>query len=149
MYLTRRAPFWGGFVQYTPATTSLSPLPLDIRQTDDAYVIEASVPGFSPEQVQVTVDQNWLVIHADRTQEAEATEGGWLRRERRSASVHRRLALPEEADVEHISASFVNGELAITVPRSPKAQPRRVPVTAGQATEAPAIEAGSETTPTA
>ena len=136
MYLTlsRRAPLrWGGAFRYTPflPSTTYAPfagLPLDIRQTDDAYVIEASVPGFSPEQVQVTVDQNWLVIHADRNQESETTEGGYVRRERRSASVHRRLALPEEVDVDRISASFSNGELAITVPRSARPEPRRVPL---------------------
>jgi HSP20 family protein len=168
MYLTRRTPLrWGGVVQHTPlntylsqalgipaarATDAVATLPLDIRQTEDAYVIEASVPGFSPEQVQVTVDQNWLVIHADRKQESETTEGGYVRRERRSASVHRRLALPEEVDAAGISASFSNGELSITVPRSPRTEARRVPVTAAAVTEPvaggqtpEAAEAGSPT----
>jgi HSP20 family protein len=151
MYVTRRTPLrWGGVVQHTPLNTYLSqalgipavraadavsPLPLDIRQTEDAYVIEASVPGFSPEQVQVTVDQNWLVIHADRSQGSETDEGGYVRRERRSASVHRRLALPEEIDAAGISASFSNGELFITVPRSPRTEPRRVPVAAAALAE--------------
>jgi HSP20 family protein len=109
------------------------------------------VPGFSPEQVQVTVDQNWLVIHADRKQESETTEGGYVRRERRSASVHRRLALPEEVDAAGISASFSNGELSITVPRSPRTEPRRVPVTAAAVTEPVAAvpETAEAETPTA
>jgi HSP20 family protein len=152
MYLIRRASLpWAGFAQYSPrfpVAAPASPLPLDIRQTEDAYVIEASVPGFTPEQVKVTVDQNWLVIQADRSQESEAAEGGWVRRERRSASAQRRLALPEEVDVENVSASFVNGELVITVPRTTKAGPRQVPLTTGSA-ETPAIEAPADTTPTA
>jgi HSP20 family protein len=135
-YLTRRNPLpWGGVVRHAPLT-AYPTLPLDIRRTEDAYVIEASVPGFSPDQVQVTVDQNWLVIHADRDQASETTEDGWLRRERRSASIHRRLALPEEVDVDRISASVTNGELAITVPRSPRSEPRRVPVLPAAAAEA-------------
>lgn len=149
--LTRRAPLrYSGAFRHTPVTPYLpsAGLPLDIRRTEDAYVIEASVPGFSPEQVEVTVDQNWLVIHADRNQESETAEGGYVRRERRSSSVHRRLALPEEVDVDRISASFSNGELAITVPRTSRPEPRRVPVSAG---ETPSAEAeGAETeTPTA
>jgi HSP20 family protein len=159
--LTRRAPLsWGGAFRHTPYVPSTfvpsATLPLDIRQTEDAYVIEASVPGFSPEQVKVTVDQNWLVIHADRKQESETSEGGYVRRERRSASVHRRLALPQEIDVERISASYANGELAITVPRSPRPEPRQVPVSAAPATpavtaggEAPATEAATGDTPAA
>ena len=144
MYLTlsRRTPLrWGAAFRYAPYTPSLpAGLPIDVRQTEDASVIEASVPGFSPDQVHVTVDQNWLVIHADRNQESETTEAGYVRRERRSASVHRRLALPEEIDVERISASFQNGELAITVPRTARPEPRRVPVSV-----APALAAGEAT----
>jgi HSP20 family protein len=135
-YLTRRTLLpWGAVVRQAPLT-AYPTFPLDIRRTEDAYVIEASVPGFAPDQVQVTVDQNWLVIHADRDQASETTEGGWLRRERRSASIHRRLALPEEVDVDRISASVTNGELAITVPRSPRIEPRRVPVLPAAAAEA-------------
>jgi HSP20 family protein len=126
---------WGGVVRHVPLT-AYPTLPVDIRRTEDAYVIEASVPGFSPNQVQVTVDQDWLVIHADREQASETTEGGWLRRERRSASIHRRFALPEEVDVDRISASVTNGELSITVPRSPRTEPRRVPVLSAAAAEA-------------
>lgn len=145
MYLMRRGPMsWDRIVFPTPASTFLrqvvttpaavrprvAPLALDIRQTDDAYVIQASVPGFAPEDVNVTVDGNWLVIQAQHTDDKETNEDGWVRRERRSASVYRRLALPEQTDVDAIKASVANGELSINVPRSREAEPRRIPVTA-------------------
>jgi HSP20 family protein len=164
MYLMRRSPMsWGRMVFPTPVPTyfrqlfttpavvrpAVAPLALDIRQTDDAYVIQASVPGFSPEDVNVTVDGNWLVIQAQHTEDKESNEDGWMRRERRSASVYRRLALPEQTDVDAITASVANGELSISVPRGRAAEPHRIPVTAAVATptvgEAEASPATGET----
>jgi HSP20 family protein len=159
MYLMRRSPLsWGRMVFPTPASAffrqvvttpdevrpRVAALALDIRQTEDAYVIQASVPGFAPEDVNVTVDGNWLVIQAQHAEDEESSERGWVRRERRSASVYRRLALPEQTDVDAIKASVANGELSINIPRSRAAEPHRVPVTTPVATTTPT---GGESAP--
>jgi len=119
-------------------------LPIDVRQTDDAYAIEASVPGFAPEDVEVTVDQNVLTIRATRKQQSEDRKEGWVRRERRQVSLFRQVGLPAEVREGEISASFENGVLTITVPRAQKALPKRIPVTAGAPTEPKVIEATSK-----
>ena len=106
-------------------------LPVDIRQTDSEFVIEASVPGFKPEQVEVTFEDGTLTIKGQRSSESEEKKGEYVRRERRHASVYRRVGLPAEVRADEISASFDNGVLRITVPRAQKAQPKRIPVTAG------------------
>ncbi|MBV8444731.1 MAG: Hsp20/alpha crystallin family protein [Candidatus Dormibacteraeota bacterium] len=107
-------------------------LPVDIRQTDDEFVIEASVPGFAPEQVEVTFDDGVLTIKGQRSQENERKDGQYVRRERRQASVYRQIGLPAEVRADEISAAFDNGVLHVTVPRAQKAQPKRIPVTAGE-----------------
>ena len=106
-------------------------LPIDIRQTDEAFVIEASVPGFAPEDVEVTVDQNVLSIRANRQQQTEDQKQGWVRRERRQTSLFRRVGLPAEVRADDIAASFENGVLTVTVPRAQKVQPKRIPVSSG------------------
>ena len=108
-------------------------LPVDIRQTDDAFVIEASVPGFRPEDVEVTFADGLLTIKGNRSAETEDKSGTYMRRERRTTSVFRQVGLPAEVRDDHINATFDNGVLRITVPRAEKAQPRRIPVTAGTA----------------
>jgi len=108
-------------------------LPVDIRQTDDAFVIEASVPGFRPEDVEVTFADGLLTIKGNRSAETEDKSGTYVRRERRTTSVFRQVGLPAEVRDDHINATFDNGVLRITVPRAEKAQPRRIPVTAGTA----------------
>lgn len=116
-------------------------LPIDIRQTDEAYVLEASVPGFAPEDVEVTLDQNVLTIQGTRKQEAEEQKGGWIRRERRTGSFQRQVVLPAEVRADEISASFEHGVLTVTVPRAQKAQPKRIPVAPGAPAETKVIDA--------
>ncbi|HZS14241.1 MAG TPA: Hsp20/alpha crystallin family protein [Candidatus Dormibacteraeota bacterium] len=116
-------------------------LPIDIRQTEEAFVLEASVPGFAPEDVEVTVDQNVLTVQGSRKQESEEARGGWIRRERRTGSFHRQVVLPAEVRAEEITASFQNGVLTVTVPRAQKAQPKRIPVSAGAPAQPNVIDA--------
>ena len=106
-------------------------LPVDIRQTDEAFTIEASVPGFAPEDVEVTVENNILTIKGTHRTEDESTAGGYVRRERRIGSTYRQIALPAEVRADDISAGFHNGVLTVTVPRMQKAQPRRITVSTG------------------
>jgi HSP20 family protein len=101
-------------------------LPLDIRQTEDAFWIEASVPGFRPEDVEITLDENVLTIRGTRRQEDD--RGGYVQRERQLGSVHRHVRLPAQVKAEKITASFENGVLTSMVPREQKAEPKRIPV---------------------
>jgi len=126
-------------------------LPVDIRQTDEAYLIEAAVPGFRPEDVEVTFDEGVLTIRGQWQHEQEHKQGTWVRRERKMQSVQRQIALPAEVRAEEISASFENGMLMITVPRAQKAQPKRIQVTTNgkQQSGHKVIEGESTSTPSA
>jgi HSP20 family protein len=106
-------------------------LPVDIRQTDTSFVVEASVPGFAPDEVEVTFDNGVLTIQGERRAESEKKDGDYVRRERRTASVFRQLTLPSEVEPDRITAGFENGVLSVTIPRVPKTQPKRIPVTTG------------------
>ena len=107
-----------------------SSLPVDIQQSDEQFTIVASVPGFKPEDVEVTFDEGVLTIRGHHQDETDGPTGQWVRRERRMSSMHRQLALPAEVQVDKIAAGFENGVLTITVPRAQKAQPKRIPVSA-------------------
>lgn len=103
-------------------------LPVDIRQSDEAFLIEASVPGFDPEHVEVTFENGILSINGTYGEGRETARDGYIRRERRIGSVYRQISLPAEVRADEISAAFHNGVLTITVPRARKAQPVRIPV---------------------
>jgi len=104
-------------------------LPLDIRQSDDAFAIVASVPGFKAEDLDITFDENVLTIRGAR-HDHELMGETYVRRERNLNSVFRQVGLPAEVKVEEISASFDNGVLTVTVPRAQRAQPTRIAVKA-------------------
>jgi HSP20 family protein len=122
------------------ATTSrggveYSSLPVDNQQTDDAFIVEASVPGFNPGDVEVTFEDGVLTIAGRRTTSETARDATYLRRERRSTSVFRQVGLPAEVRAEDITASFENGVLRVTVPRAQKSEPKRIPVTVSSGTK--------------
>jgi HSP20 family protein len=114
-------------------------LPVDIRQSEEAFTIEASVPGYKPDQVELTFDDGVLTIKGTRSEDSESKDGEWVRRERRMASVYRQVGLPAEVRPDEITASFDNGVLSINVPRAQRAQPKRIPVTGGASNGQPRV----------
>jgi len=118
-------------------------LPVDIRQSDDAFTIEASVPGFAPADVEVTFENGVLTIKGTHSTEDESTAGGYVRRERRTGSMFRQIGLPAEVRSDDISAAFRNGVLTVTVPRAQKAQPKRITVTSESPPNATVVDGQS------
>ncbi|MGA8015207.1 MAG: Hsp20/alpha crystallin family protein [Candidatus Dormiibacterota bacterium] len=123
--------------------TARNNLPLDIRQTEEAFWIEASVPGFRPEDVEITLDENVLTIHG--TRHPDETRGGYVQRERQLTSVHRHVGLPAQVKAEEITARFENGILTVMVPRAQRAQPKRIPVTLAEGQQTRVIDAPAPT----
>jgi HSP20 family protein len=115
-------------------------LPVDIRQSEEAFMIEASVPGFDPKNVEVTFEDGVLSIKGTWDEQRENGRDGYVRRERRAGSVYRQIGLPAEVRADEISAAFHNGVLTITVPRAAKAQPKRIPVSTAAPTPANIVE---------
>lgn len=105
-------------------------LPLDIRQTDSEFILEASVPGFAPEQIDVVAEQGTLTIRGERRMETEE-QGRYLRRERRQSSFLRQLSLPSEVNESEITAHFENGILRVRIPRVTAPAPTRIKVEVG------------------
>jgi HSP20 family protein len=99
---------------------------VDILETEDAYLLFASVPGVPSESVDVTFEEGMLTIAAKA--EPFETQGRWIRQERPWGHWTRRLELPKEVEASRISAQFDNGVLVVTVPKAAKAQPVRIPV---------------------
>lgn len=107
--------------------TAAAVLPVDIKETDTAVVVEASVPGFKPEELEVTIEEGVLTIQAQREGSAESKDG-YLRRERHWGSLYRQVALPWEVQSDQAEANFDNGVLTITLPKAPSSPPVKVQV---------------------
>lgn len=89
---------------------------VEISERDGKYRILAELPGLSPNEVRVEVEDDALVLQGERQVEREATEGGIRRSERQFGFFYRRIPLPEGADPEQAKAKFHDGILEITLP---------------------------------
>lgn len=114
-----------------PARSSYYRTPaVDVRETEDGYVVEADLPGFDEKNVEVHVEGRTLTIESKKEEKEEKDEGRYVLRERRSSSFSRAFTLPEDADAESIAASFKNGVLALSVKKREEAKRRVVKIEA-------------------
>jgi len=113
--------------QSTVETSQWAPR-VDIREEDKRFMILVDVPGVDPSTIEVSMDKSILTIKGERQVEAEETGGKLTRQERVYGTFHRRFALPESADADHISAHGRHGVLEIAIPKKPETTPRRITI---------------------
>lgn len=115
------------------AATAASGLAVDIRESPDAYEVTASVPGVSPDQVDITVLGDRLRIRGERRDEADQRDpnGRWILRERRFGAFERSVTLPTAVKADAATADFKDGVLTIVLPKADEAKPRAIPVRPG------------------
>ena len=111
---------------------------VDVRETDEAFTIEAELPGLEAGDVEISVAGDELSLKGSRPA-AGATGGDgerpekltWLRRERGTGGFERRITLPVAVDAAGVAATLIHGVLTVTCPKAPQCQPHKVEVRAG------------------
>jgi HSP20 family protein len=122
----------------------LARLPLDIRTTSEALLVEAALPGVKPEAVDITVGNGTLTIRAEGRAERSGEESGWLVREISRGTVMRTVTLPTGLEAEKAEATFEHGVLRLRIPKAEQVKPRQIqirPVTTGDAAPVDAADA--------
>jgi HSP20 family protein len=105
-------------------TTAFAGARIDWKETPEAHVFKADVPGLKKEEVKVEVeDGNVLLISGERNKEQEEKTDTWHRVERSSGKFLRRFRLPDNAKVEQVKAAMENGVLTVTVPKEEAKKP--------------------------
>jgi HSP20 family protein len=102
-----------------------SPL-VDIEETDDAWLVEAELPGVKQEDINVEVSDSELAISGELKERER--KGILRRRTRRTGQFDYRVTLPGEADAERIEASLKEGVLTVRVPKPERARRRRIEI---------------------
>tara|TARA_Y100000589_G_C27104539_1_gene609510 strand:+ start:763 stop:1206 length:444 start_codon:yes stop_codon:yes gene_type:complete len=102
--------------------------PVDVHESESAVMVEAELPGFANDQVEVTLEQGVLTIHAKReaTQRPEGTTTHVS--QRRTLEVTRRFTMPSTLDENNVDANMQNGVLHLTLHKKEEVKPRRIEV---------------------
>jgi HSP20 family protein len=106
-------------------------IPLNVSETEDAYELEASLPGVKPEDVEITLTNNTLTISGETKAEEEKEDRTFHMRERRYGSFVRSLTLPSAINPDAVEAHFENGVLKLRVPKAEEAKPKRIQIQDG------------------
>jgi HSP20 family protein len=121
--------FRPAFVWDNRTAETTARLRVDVKETGDAYRVDAEIPGVKKEDIHVEIEGNEVSISAEVKQEKEAKDGERvLRTERYYGKVERRFALPQEIDEGKANARFDNGVLALTLPKKQTVAARRVEI---------------------
>jgi len=99
---------------------------LDVREEEDAVVVQAEAPGFESGDFDVQVSDNRLVLRASKTVETKDEKGGV--REYREQKCYESVTLPPGIDREKVEAKYHNGVLTVTLPKTAEAKAKRITV---------------------
>jgi HSP20 family protein len=114
----------GGF----PAQSGQATFPLDVCETENEYLIKASLPGIKPDDVQITVHGDTLTIRGESKSADEKKGEHWHIRERRAGTFQRSLSLGAPVNSDRAEASFEHGVLTLTLPKAEEAKPRQIKI---------------------
>jgi HSP20 family protein len=100
----------------------------DIEEYADRFVLKLDVPGVDLAAVEITLDKGVLSLSGERAKEDSGKVLQRSRIERSHGRFHRRFTLPDTVDAAGVQATGRNGIVEVTIPKQPKAQPRRIQV---------------------
>lgn len=103
---------------------------LDITTTPNELLVKASLPGWQPEDVEITLTGSTLTISGEMREEARREEESWILNEIRRASFSRTLELPEGLLGDRASATYEHGILTLHIPKAEEVKPKQIRITA-------------------
>jgi HSP20 family protein len=137
MSIIRWSPMWDPFAEMDETLNRLPSLnsqmkafvpAMDVYETDKAVVVETPLAGVNPDDVQVSVEKGVLTVQGENKKEHEVDEKNYYRKEIRSGSFFRQIALPAPVLEDKVTAEFEDGILKVSCPKAQPAKVKKVDV---------------------
>jgi len=123
---------WDPFREMTtvpmPETPSVFLAAFDVKETKDAYVFRADLPGVKEKDLEISLSGDQLTISGRRESEEEQKNDTYYAYERSFGSFTRAFTLPSGADAEHATAELKEGVLTLSLPKKPEAKAQKIPI---------------------
>lgn len=111
-----------------PAGLGGETLALDMYETADHLVVKTAVPGVKPEDIDITITGDVLTIKGETKTEEKVEKANYIRQERRYGAFQRSVQLPASVLTDKAQATFENGVLTLTIPKSEQDKPKTIKV---------------------
>ena len=119
----------GYFVKPLHGDALPSQIRVDIKENENAYSVQAEIPGVSKEDIHVSLDGGMVTLSAEiRQQDSQASNDQVLRSERYYGAVSRSFQLPQEIDIGNAKARYDNGVLMLSLPKKAQASSSRLAI---------------------
>lgn len=109
----------------------LMPVPVEVIENNDNFTVRAAVPGFKPEEIEVSVKDKMLILTGKTEFEEKKEDENTVYSEWRSNRFCRQLPLKSAVDAEKVEATLKDGVLLLTLPKLPAREPKKISVAAG------------------
>ena len=109
-----------GFANFVPA--------IDVYEEKDNVVVEATLAGIKPDDVEINVHDDVLTLEGKRETSSEIDEKNYYRKEVRSGSFNRSVVLPASVQADKAKADFKNGLLKVILPKEKKAKAKNIKI---------------------
>lgn len=109
---------------------------IDVKETSDGYELQAELPGWKPDDVDITFENGVLTLKGevkeqdDQNREQSSESAKWHSKEIRKASFVRSFTLPTEVQADKANAAFENGVLTLTLPKAEVVKPKQIKIAA-------------------
>jgi HSP20 family molecular chaperone IbpA len=125
--------FFGGRDFFGDGGLAAGPLGVDICEDPDHIYVDADLPGFKKDEVDVSLEGGTLTITAEKREEQKGKkerrdEGDYLLRERRYERYQRSFTLPQNVDDQNVNAKLEDGCLCITLNKTEQSKRKRIPL---------------------
>ena len=103
---------------------------LDVAETEDNYFVKATIPGVNVEDIEITLEDDVLLLKGEIAQDEEVEEAKYHLRERRYGSFSRSIRFPLAVNGDAVEASYTNGILSLSIPKAEAVKPKRITINA-------------------
>jgi HSP20 family protein len=104
---------------------------LDVAESDDDYLVKASLPGINPDDLEITFSDNHLTIKGEVEEDKELDEAHYHLRERRFGAFSRSIKLPSGIESDQIEAKYDDGVLRLRLPKAEEIKPKKITIKNG------------------
>ena len=109
----------------------LRPVTVEITETDNQFNVTAAVAGFQPEEIEISVDRNVLILSGETKAETKKEDENTVYSEWRSNRFFRQLTLPAEVEADKVKANLKDGVLQLTLPKAAPHEAKQIAISAG------------------